>query len=96
MAPENLEGRGGSKACLFFFNHPNGVVTTTSSNSRVRPLSVEIEMTPEQDLTWVTLVESLTFAPASAGAAIVERISLYVPAANKFSSGVSVLEINTS
>jgi hypothetical protein len=31
------------------------------------------------------MVESSSFAPASAGAAIVARISLYVPAANKFS-----------
>ncbi len=48
-------------------------------------MSVEIETTPERDFIWVTLVESSSFAPASAGAAIVARISLYVPAANKFS-----------
>jgi hypothetical protein len=70
---------------LFFFSQPKGVVTTTSSNSRLRPLSVEIEMTPEQDLMCVTLVESSNFAPASTGAAIVARISLYVPATNRFS-----------
>jgi hypothetical protein len=85
MAVESLGGSGGSKTCLFFFSQPKGVVTTTSSNSRLRPLSVEIEMTPEQDLMCVTLVESSNFAPASTGAAIVARISLYVPAANKFS-----------
>ena len=85
MVSENLGGIGGSKTCLLFFNQPKGVVTTTSLNLKVRPLSVEIEMVPEEDLMWVTLVESLMLAPASAGVAILQRISLYVPAANKFS-----------
>lgn len=85
MALQNRGGRGGSNTCLFFFSHPNGVVTTTLSNSRVRPVSVETETTSGRELMWVTMVESSSFAPASAGAAIVARISLYVPAANKFS-----------
>ena len=85
IALHNLGGRGGSKTCLCCLSHPNGVVITTSSKSRVRPVSVEIETTPEQDFICVTFVESSSFAPASAGAAILARISLYVPAANKFS-----------
>jgi hypothetical protein len=96
MALESLGGRIGSNTCLFFFSQPKGVVTTTSSNSRARLLSVEIEMTPEQDVIFVTLVESSNFAPDSAGAAIVARISLYVPAANRFSGKFQYMVFSSS
>jgi hypothetical protein len=86
IARENLSGSGGSKALLFFLSHPRGAVTTISSNTRVRPLSVETDMLFEQDMICVTLVESSILAPSSAGAAILARISLYVPAANRFSN----------
>jgi len=42
-------------------------------------------MTSEDDLIWTTFVESSMFAAANAGAAISAMMSLYVPAANKFS-----------
>jgi len=86
MAEESLGGSGGSKTCLFFFSQPSGVVTTTSSNSRVCPLSIEIDMTSDDELIWTAFVESSILAVAIAGAAILSIISLYVPAANKFSS----------
>lgn len=40
MAWERRGGRRGEKAALFRFNHPSGVVRTTSSNDSVEPLSV--------------------------------------------------------
>jgi hypothetical protein len=71
---------------LFFLSHPSGAVTTISSNLRVRPSAVETDITFEQDAMWVTFVESSILAPLTAGAAIEARMSLYVPAANKFSN----------
>ncbi len=86
IALESLSGSGGLKARLFFFSQPRGAVTTISSNSRVLPLLVDTETIFEEDSIFITVVENSILALANAGAAILARIFLYVPAANKFSS----------
>lgn len=58
---------------------------TISSNSKECSFSVRTVTLSERVSTDVTLVESLTLAPARAGLAILSSILWYVPAQKRFS-----------